>query len=343
MEANALSLAARQLRTYLAAKLPIDESQILIGHPSAAIKEAESETGKQHLNLFFYRVEHGAYPADGASEDPFYVRLYCLITAIGSKETGNQQTVSAGENDLRLIGGVMAWLHRQPALRLVDEAQQEVARLQVVLHALSLDDLNHIWSTQGETPYRLSVAYELALAPVPLGRARERAPRVATIGAEVVDWAAGQPATAIPFTGTPLAPTVGRVVVETSQPDWAPHISFVHAGRLAYVLSFAATATPATVEVVAAGKPDTEITLVWEQWDRGRGWTTSLGAPLQVKLQTPVLDPDDLTSTTTIELPISAPGQALLHARRNWRRPDGAEVTLRSNPLLVTVYRETPA
>src|SRR6185503_12269288 len=165
---SSLSIAARALRTHVADAVGLPESQILIGHPSLASKDVGDETNKQFLNLFFYRVEHGAYRADGTADDPSYLRFYCLVTALGTKETVGGGTVSAGENDLRLVGGVMQGLHENPILMLQDDAAQDVAQLQVVLHALSLDDLNHIWSTQGDTPYRLSVGYELALLPLPL-------------------------------------------------------------------------------------------------------------------------------------------------------------------------------
>ena len=83
LNANTISLAARGLRNYLASNLSLVENQIFIGHPTIAFKDTEDDDSKQYLNLFIYRIAHGAYPADGTKDDPFYVRLYCLITALG--------------------------------------------------------------------------------------------------------------------------------------------------------------------------------------------------------------------------------------------------------------------
>ena len=85
------------------------------------------------------------------------------------------------KNDLRLIGEVMRILHEQPVISVSNGTNGEIAQLQIVPHPLNLDNLNHIWSTQGDTAYRLSVAYEMALAPIPLTEAVERSSLVGEI------------------------------------------------------------------------------------------------------------------------------------------------------------------
>ena len=95
---------------------------------------------------------------------------------------GNGAT-SAGENDLRLIGEVMRVLHEQPVVSLDGGTASKVASLEIVPHPLNLDNLNHIWSTQGDTAYRLSVAYEMALAPIPLAREAESSPKAGDFSA----------------------------------------------------------------------------------------------------------------------------------------------------------------
>src|SRR5205814_1645176 len=108
-------------------------------------QETNSSNPRDLLNLFFYRVEYDGYPADGTSEDPFYVRAYCLLTAFclhGIETNG----LSAGEKDLRLIGGAMHWLHANPFIHVRDVNAAEVAVLQVVLSPLTVDAINHIWA-----------------------------------------------------------------------------------------------------------------------------------------------------------------------------------------------------
>src|SRR5262249_55576695 len=283
---SSLSMAARALRTQLAGAVGLPEGQIMIGHPSLAVKDIEGETNKQFLNLFFYRIESGAYPSDALATDVLYLRFYCLITALGTKETATGgATVSAGENDLRLVGAVVKRLHESPLLRLRDDSAQEVAQLQVVLHVLSLDDLNHIWSTQGDTPYRLSVGYELALVPLPLVLPAKRGARVGAIGVSLE----GEPATAQPPEGpagrarTARPPEVPAVRCDRSRPDGAPHLCWLAAdGSLQYSLAFEAGALPANFQVIALGAPGADVDLQWELWDPAAAdpkWTTAPAAP----------------------------------------------------------------
>ncbi|MGD8590141.1 MAG: Pvc16 family protein, partial [Chromatiales bacterium] len=328
----------------LAPGLGMQEGQILIGHPSASIKDADGDAGKQYLNLFFYRVDHGAYPAHGRSNEPFYIRMHCLITALGSKEAAGANgngMISAGENDLRLIGGVMALLHEHPFLSLHGEDGHEVASLQILLDSLGLDDVNHIWSTQGETPYRLSVAYELALAPVPLSQPARLSPLVGSIGTAVFANPMVEASSPVPR----VSPTLSQAVkVDTTRTDWAPQIGFLNVSNgLEVALSFATDFVPASVRVMAAGLPGESVSLVWETWDRARGWTIADSAAQRIRLQSDRLDPTESRFAIEVTLPITGPGQALLYAVREWTRVDGSVVPLRSNPILVTVYAEDAA
>jgi hypothetical protein len=334
---SSLSIAARALRTHLADATALPEDRILIGHPSAAMKELDTDPTKQFLNLFFYRVEHGAHPADGASQDPFYLRFFCLITALGAKESVNGSTISAGENDLRLVGSVMQGLHENPVLVLQDEAPADVAQMQILLHVLSLDDLNHIWSTQGDTPYRLSVGYELALLPLPLARPAARGPRIGSLGIDVHPDATRE-----------LAPQVPAVHVDVSRADWVPHICWLAAGdTLQYTMSFADGALPAHVQVITLGAPGVLLSLEWEMWQdpdaTAPQWSGAAAAPPALVAQTERLDPaqtDPSFASLARDLgfPLAGRGQAVLYARREYTRPDGAVVALRSNPLLVSVH-----
>ncbi len=348
---SSLSVAARALRTHLAGATGLPEGQILIGHPNLAAKDVENETNKQFLNLFFYRVEHGAHPADGLADDPFYLRFYCLITALGAKETVNGGTISAGENDLRLVGGVMQGLYENPILRLQDDAAEEVAQMQVVLHTLSLDDLNHIWSTQGDTPYRLSVGYELALLPLPLASAPERARRVGSIGVETDADVAYRPLPPEGFGVKAHAPQVPAVRVDVARPDWTPHICWLaEDGTLQYSLAFATGALPASLQVIALGAPGAQVQLGWETWDPANpaaGWVPAPATPSNLTLDADRLDPKQTAPSLaslvkSVDFPLAALGQALLHTSRDCTLPSGAVVTLRSNPLLLSVYEPGP-
>jgi hypothetical protein len=334
MDPSALSTAVRRLRSVLTTEVKLPSDQVLIGHPNAAAKEVAPGNGKHFLNLFVYRVDPGAYPADGASRDPLFLRVYCLITAFADSD-GGQNGASAGENDLRLIGAAMAALHRRPLLDLADDSGP-VAQLQVILSPLTLDDINHIWATQADTPYRLSVAYELALLPLPLGRPLARGPRVGALGLGI-GAGAGSPAVAIlPF-------CVERLRVEAAAPDWAPQLAFLTDDRkLPLALAFARDARPASVGVVGVGRPGETAALVWQGWDSATGWVP-LGAPTSPPTLTflaALVDPAESPGPAGVDvaLPASAHAQLQLHAERTWLRPDGVAAVVRSNPLLISFY-----
>jgi hypothetical protein len=346
MDPSALSVAARGLRDDLAPKLGLSLSQVVIGHPAGAAREQEANAASPRdlLNLFVYGVERDGYPADGSNQDPFYVRAHCLFTAFCIPDSDGNG-LSAGEKDLRLIGGVLHWLHAQPSLRVQDGTGAEVAQVQVVLNTLALDELNHLWATQGELPYRLSVSFELALLPVPLALPISRQPRVGALGVEVgqVGEVGEAGMTDTPDSGARLSFTVPRVRVDPGDPAWAPAIRLVDAGgALRYSLAFPATAVPAQIDVVGAGEPGAQVELTWDRWDRASGWSTLGAAAVPLALATDTLDPESAVrpAPTAVPIPDPSPGQLQLTATRTWLRPDGAQVLLRSNPLLLSIHAE---
>lgn len=334
---SALSVAARELRARLAAALDLAPANVLIGPPAAAAKELEREP-RTLLNLFVHRIEPAGQGGGEAALDPFQVRAHALITAFAEPESdaGTQVTVSAGEIDLRLIGGALRALHEQPVLRLRDDAGEEVAQLQLLFAPLSLDDINHLWATQGDAPYRLSVGCELALLPLPLARRVERAPRVGALDLKLAPL--GAPAEAIAPPGVAVPP----VRVDTALADWAPAIRFVDAaGRLQLSLSLARSATPPHLLLAVAGAPGSEVTLAWQRWDRARGWRD---VPADGSAPLPVDRPsfDDGWTAHAVALPLDGAGQAMVYAVRTWQSAPGAVQQARSNPLLVSVSEGAP-
>jgi len=344
---SAISDAANKLRNLLFDQIDdLDDAKLIrIGHPKDTFEDMEKVKDKNQLNLFFYNVSYDGYPADGLSEDPFYVRLHCLITAVGAKKG----SPSAGENDLRLIGEVMRVLHQQPVISVDDGTNGEIAQLQIVPHPLNLDNLNHIWSTQGDTAYRLSVAYEMALAPVPLAEVVERSSLVGEIGTRVQGDMDREPLPAGGFGIGTSAPLVPKVTVDVRKSDWSAHICFVDEANsnLAYTLLVPKSQLPLSgllpLKVLVAGKPSSQVELVWESWNPSTGWTKA-GSSQSETIDADTIDPEsyDPALAADIDLPIEDKGQATLYAERAWERPDGSTVTLRSNPLLVTVYKASP-
>ena len=309
--------------------------RIMIGNPAEAVPgQADTE---HRVNLFFYRFEPSGFHADTSPGDIWWIRLHCLITAFGVAE----DQVSSGENDLRLVGELMRLFHETPVLNSVNVDDEEF-RLQVVFHPLSADDLNHIWSTQNEVSYRPSVAYEMALAPVVPVKPNLGSPLVGMVGSEV---RGGMDRRTAPFAGEVLAPQVSASVVDISVEDWAPSICFIYEGKCAFSLAFEKDSEALAnfqPMVWLAGEPGAAITLVWEEWTSQKGWQ-HVNETKETTATTLVIDPERVETAITEEVNLPAGNnnyQTVLYAKRSYTRAvDGQELTVRSNPLLVTIYK----
>ena len=121
--------------------------------------EVSDNEDEHRLNLFFYRFEPGGFEASAHPNDPWRVRIFCMITAFGADEGG----VLAGENELRILGEVIRIFRERPVMDAVAVGSEQV-RLQAVFTPATDEQINQIWSTQGDTSYHPSVVYEMALA-----------------------------------------------------------------------------------------------------------------------------------------------------------------------------------
>jgi len=341
MDATALSIAAREMRTQLAADLEMLETQILIGHPNASVQHADQGQGKHYLNIFFYRVEYDGYPADGTGENPFYIRVHCLITAFAKDENiGGGQKILAGENDLRLIGGVMDSLHNNPLFLINDSTDNTVAQIETIISNITLDDINKIWSTQGDTAYRPSVAYELTLLPIPVSVSVDTDLKV---GSTAIETNASLGKEGLPGGGLGLisVPTPLKALsVDSKSFNWAPHICFWTSSGLQYDQTLSSLSPGAIVRIIGMGEPNEIVTLHWELWDSLDGWQPVTAPPsTTLELASWSIDPkkNTLSFSREVELPSVEKGQMSVYATRTISRPDTDPIILRSNPLLVTV------
>ncbi|MCP4494548.1 MAG: DUF4255 domain-containing protein [Gammaproteobacteria bacterium] len=378
LPASSLSSAAYSLRNLLVTHIDEldDINHIKIGHPGDTIKDLE-DFDENCLNLFFYDVIYDGYPADGSSENPFYVRLHCLITAVGHKSkepeapgSAEERDVSKGENELRLVGEVMRLLHEQPVLLVADAAANTIAELQVIPHNMNLDNLNHIWSTQSDISYRLSVAYEMALAPVPYALPTRSAPVVGD--SQMVSWGARSRDQENEKDGLiSLQPQVELLEIDVSSDDWMPHICFVEtledtSQQLHYVFKVEG-ALDVAFDVLVAGKDLGTVKLVWNLWRRKTdnsivAWQqdiadTELPVEKEIKdgpasSETFVpnsIDPDDIDPRRIFKVKLPAEAgdadtktwQAMLYAVREWNHeyPSGSgefiTTSIKSNSVLL--------
>jgi len=181
------------------------------------------------LNLFFYRFEPFSFDTSARPGDVQWIKMFCVITAVGIDEDVDNDTnidFSSGINELRMLSQVMRLFQEQPVMMIDGDNPGEVWHTQFVPHPLADEQINQIWSTQGETVYRPSLVYEITLAPVEPLVATAQAARVASVGSFAGSnmnnrnrpWPAGRET---------RYPTVPSVRVDSSNPQWAPAMVMV--------------------------------------------------------------------------------------------------------------------
>lgn len=329
-----LAQVCKGIRTYLDAEInapALDKVTVVLATP-AETASADAADSTHRLNLFFYRFEPPGLFPDTLPGETGWLRTFCLITPFAGGEDG----IGPGENDLRLVGEVVRIFHERPVFTL--NVDGDDYHLQVIFQPLGLDQLNQLWSTQGDTIYRPSVLYEISLAPVIPTKPAVPAPLAGGFGLAVQSHL-GRATPDAP--GRP--PEVPVMAPDLTQPDWTPAIAFVHDQACAFSLAFPLS-DPGLAGYVPrvwlAGKAGETVTLRWQTWDAANGWQT--GASTEVAVADTRIDPERAAGAAS--LPLALPfhdhvGQMLLHAERSFARPgDGTPVTVRSNPLLVSLY-----
>ncbi len=118
--------------------------QVVLGSPAEVATEAPDD--EHRLCVFFFRFEPSGYYPDSAPGNTQYLRAHCLITPMAIAENG----IGKGENDLRILGEVMRVLQEKPVFQM--EIDGQAFHLQAVFQTLGMDQINQIWSTQGDTP-----------------------------------------------------------------------------------------------------------------------------------------------------------------------------------------------
>ncbi len=164
MDASNLSRAIIAFRDHMIQAAPegvLDHVDMFIGHPAQVAELINAANNELNLVLFIYHIEHAGYPVHAKSDETSFVKMHCLLTAMTKLSQG-----STGEMDLKLLGHVMETLHRNPLVSVRDDQGAIITQLQVVPTQTSMEDLARIFSTQFETSYRVSIAYELSMVPV---------------------------------------------------------------------------------------------------------------------------------------------------------------------------------
>ncbi len=228
---SSLAKICDQVREYVATlgqnpSPPDWDVNVTIGAPGVNLAAVDDDNT---LNLFFYRFEPFGFHADAQPGEVQWMRVFCVITAFGvDEDPGDDGEVdfSAGVNELRMLSQIMRLFQERPVVLVDGDDPGEVWHTQFIPRPLADEQINQIWSTQGDTIYRPSLVYEIALAPVEPQVAASQAARVASIGTHV-DSQSAERNRPWPSGRQTLYPTAPSVQVDNNNPQWAPAIVMV--------------------------------------------------------------------------------------------------------------------
>jgi hypothetical protein len=123
-------------------------------------KARDGGTGGQ-VNAYLFDVHQDASRRNASlgspSTPPLALILHYIVTAYGEEEEG-----SSGADSQAVLGAVLSVLNGVPRLALGRSASEGFAT--VSLTRMPMEDLCRLWAVF-QTPYRLSVIYEVSLFP----------------------------------------------------------------------------------------------------------------------------------------------------------------------------------
>lgn len=195
---NALAIAAvtATLRSLIEAGVDADPSLSGVTVTTRPLDKARDSNANNQVNLFLYHtvinpswrnmdIPRTVHPGSH-DHTPLPLNLYYLMTAYhGSDEDGS---ISNGRllGSARLLGLAMSALHDHAVLDadainanipMLDQADfpfQQVERVRITPHPISIDEMSKLWSSF-QTEYRTSVAYEISVVLIESTRPKRAA------------------------------------------------------------------------------------------------------------------------------------------------------------------------
>ncbi|WP_020180055.1 Pvc16 family protein [Methylopila sp. M107] len=239
---------ADALQTFFA-----DTVLVSVDTPFAAAEKAKASS-KHFINLFFYRVAHSGFHAAQSNRQPLFLRVQCLVTPFPGKFENGES--AEPYPDLRILGEAIRFFHNQNVtdpkpLKNSGGAQTEYA-LECTLLQPNMEELNHIWTTQGsELAYRLSAVYEFSLIPIEPITVAAEPPKVRAATIDI------SPTSLVPGATTFGAETRAialRGVDDAAPPtNWLPVVMLREGARLTNAITVAPAAN--AIDLALAGLP----------------------------------------------------------------------------------------
>jgi hypothetical protein len=306
--ASSLSVAVQGIADFLVSQFGQDVV-ISVAHPQKAFEQAKGASGNAAhcLNLFAYRIAPSGFHADVGSDQTHFIRLNALITPFPA-DLDNAED----DADLRILGHAIRVLQSNPILpiganplpdgAIPPQAGLKSYRLQAILQAPAMEELNHIWTTQGgELAYRLSAAYEFALVPIEPMDPRVDAAPPRTL---MLDGGIGVEAGRQDF-NSPSTDSRAFALGDGQSPipvTWAPVTMFVDGTTLTNTLTVAAGTTQTPIALAGPPPETAAIDIVWTMGDA----TEQLQTIQILSISSAVLDSPDARSILALSIPNGA-------------------------------------
>ncbi|WP_196161591.1 Pvc16 family protein [Reinekea sp. G2M2-21] len=296
--ASSLSVAIQGIADFLDSQFS-EEVNITVTNPQKAADIAKGAGATAHcLNLFTYRVSPSGFQADVGQDATHFIRVHALMTAFPT-ETADDDT------DLRILGHAIRVLNSHPIIPVggaplpgpaIPDPKTDY-RLEAIMLAPPMEEINHIWTTQGgELAYRLSAVYEFALIPIePLTlRVEAEPPDTLIIDAHPTMNGVNEPF--VPISNA----SVAQPTSNTPPVNWIPMQMGVNGDQLTNSLEINNASTQVTLAIVGPVDEHAALAVLWQLDDDSESTQ-----PPEIKLIV-ATSFDDANAQTTVALTVPA-------------------------------------
>lgn len=307
---SSLSAAVQGIADFLDSHFT-EEVKVTVAHPQRAAEIAKGAGINAHcLNIFAYRVAPSGFHADLGTGDPHFIRINALLTPFPA-DLDNAED----DADMRILGHAIRVLQSHPVLPvaggplpgdvLPNLADPTEYYLQAVMLAPAMEEVNHIWTTQGgDLAYRLSAVYEFSLIPIEPLVPREVAapPRTLVLDATIDMSGASQPFV------EPGPGTRAFAVAQGAPPPsgWTPVQMFVLGDGLASRASIADDVDDIRHAISGPAGTQAAIDIIWDTPGGAVSQPTQI-----VAIGSPRLDDSAARHDLVLDVPDGATGGAV--------------------------------